>query len=133
METSPKRSFIQLRAQGIPYSAIAEKLGKSKQTLINWSKELKTDIANYRAIELDALRTQYQATKAVRLRILGQALAKVEQALQDRDMANVSTDKLVAMAIKLSEQLNQESETITFTRNHPFASDDHLDQIEWVG
>jgi transposase len=47
-----KEQFIQLRAQGVSYSNISKKIGKSKQTLIDWGKELEEEIRNLKAIEL---------------------------------------------------------------------------------
>ncbi len=37
---SLKERFVELRAKGHSYSSIAKELKKSKQTIINWSKEL---------------------------------------------------------------------------------------------
>lgn len=39
-----KQQFIELRAKGWSFDKIAKKLGKAKQTLIDWSKELDKDI-----------------------------------------------------------------------------------------
>ena len=52
---SIKQEFIELRAKGWSFDKIAKKLGKAKQTLIDWSKELQDEIANRKAIELEAL------------------------------------------------------------------------------
>ena len=48
--TDDLQTFIELRAKGVPYAAISKQLGKSKQTLINWSRDHEQDIANARAI-----------------------------------------------------------------------------------
>jgi transposase len=34
-----KEMFLQLRIQGYTFAEISKRLGKSKQTMINWSKE----------------------------------------------------------------------------------------------
>ena len=39
-----KNEFIILRAQGWSFDKISKKLGKAKQTLIDWSKELQDEI-----------------------------------------------------------------------------------------
>ena len=60
METTELREkFIQLRAKGWSFDKIAKELGKAKQTLINWSKELQDEIANRKALELEALYESY--------------------------------------------------------------------------
>ena len=50
-----KERFIELRAKGWSFDKIAKELGKAKQTLIDWSKELQDEIANRKALELEAL------------------------------------------------------------------------------
>ena len=41
METiETKRRFIELRAKGYSFDKIAKELGKAKQTLLDWSREL---------------------------------------------------------------------------------------------
>ena len=51
-----KADFVQLRAKGLPYVRIAERLGVAKSTLANWNAELEAQIASARAMELEALR-----------------------------------------------------------------------------
>ena len=53
--TEQKERFIELRAQGFSFDKIAKELGKAKQTLIDWSRELQDEIANRKAMELDTL------------------------------------------------------------------------------
>ena len=47
-----KERFIELRAKGWSFDKIAKEIGKAKQTLIDWSKELQDEIANRKALEL---------------------------------------------------------------------------------
>ena len=54
METTElKERFIELRAKGWSFDRIAKELGKAKQTLIDWSKDLQDEIANCKALELE--------------------------------------------------------------------------------
>jgi hypothetical protein len=71
----------------------------SKQTLINWSKELQAEIANNRAIELEQLQQQYFMTKATRISMLGDLLAKSRDEVLTRSMTDVPTDKLIALIV----------------------------------
>jgi transposase-like protein len=42
METiETKRRFIELRAKGYSFDKIAKELGKAKQTLLDWSRDLR--------------------------------------------------------------------------------------------
>jgi DNA invertase Pin-like site-specific DNA recombinase len=63
--TEQKQRFIELRAKGNSFSSIAESISVSKPTLIKWSDELESDISNLKAIEQEALREQYLATKTI--------------------------------------------------------------------
>ena len=46
-----KTKFLELRARGIPYSRIAEAIGVSKPTLIQWGKSMAEEIADLQAAE----------------------------------------------------------------------------------
>jgi orotate phosphoribosyltransferase-like protein len=50
-----KEQFVELRARGWSFDRIAKELKVSKQTLINWSRELVLEISNRRAIERESL------------------------------------------------------------------------------
>jgi len=88
-----KLRFIDLRAQGLSYDKIARDLEVSKQTLINWSKECATEIANLKAIEMESLQERYYLTKSKRVEFLGKALAAVQDELENRDLKQVPTEK----------------------------------------
>lgn len=45
-----KERFVELRAKGWSFDRIARELKVSKQTLINWSRELALQIGNLKAI-----------------------------------------------------------------------------------
>jgi len=47
---SLKEQFVELRAKGHSYSSIAKELKKSKQTIINWSKELQFEVSNLKQL-----------------------------------------------------------------------------------
>lgn len=66
-----KQQFVELRASGITYQKIAEELQVSKQTLINWSRELNDDLENYMAIERDHVLRQFLLVKDSRQTTLG--------------------------------------------------------------
>ncbi|GAI30549.1 unnamed protein product, partial [marine sediment metagenome] len=50
-----KQKFIELKAQGLSNTKICEELGISKNTGVDWNKELKPKIDHYKSIERDAL------------------------------------------------------------------------------
>ena len=50
-----KNRFIQLRAKGYSLAKIAKELHVSKGTLSNWNQDLEQQIAQAKAMELEAL------------------------------------------------------------------------------
>jgi len=103
-----KERFIELRAKGWSFDKIAKELGKAKQTLIDWSKELEDEIANLKALELDALYEKHYLHKETRLQVFGELLSKIKAEALSRDLSDVPTDKLLELFLKYSNQLNEE-------------------------
>ena len=108
-----KEKFIELRAKGNSFDKIAQELGTSKQTLINWSKELKHEISNLKEIEREALQEKYFLSKAKRLEMFGSQLEALKNELGKRDLSTVSTDKLFELSLKYGAFLKDEAEPIT--------------------
>ena len=69
-----KERFIELRAKGYSFEKIAKELGKAKQTLIDWSKELQDEIANVKALELEALYEKFYLLKESKITNYGTCL-----------------------------------------------------------
>lgn len=103
-----KQRFIELRARGWSFDKIAKELGKAKQTLIDWSKELEEEIANYKALELEALYEAYYLHKENRLRTFGAMLTKIKEEVDSRDLSDVPTDKLLDLFLKYNNQIKEE-------------------------
>ena len=56
-----KERFIELRAKGWSFDKIAKEIGKAKQTLIDWSKELQDEIANKERLDfINEIIEEYQ-------------------------------------------------------------------------
>lgn len=106
MET--KEKFIELRAKGWSFDKIAKELGKAKQTLINWSKELEDEIANLKALELEALYETYYLQRESRLQTFGAMLTKIKEEVESRDFSDVPTDKLLELLLKYNSQVKEE-------------------------
>lgn len=109
METlDTKERFIELRAKGWSFDKIAQELGKAKQTLIDWSKELEEEIANLKALELEALYEKHYLHKETRLQLFGEVLSKIREEVMSRDLSEVPTDKLLELLLKYNNQLEEE-------------------------
>ena len=103
-----KERFIELRAKGWSFDKIAKETGKAKQTLIDWSKELQDEIANRKALELEALYESYYLLKENRLQTFGAMLTKIKEEVERRDLSDVPTDKLLDLLLKYNSQVKEE-------------------------
>lgn len=95
-----KQRFIELRAKGYSFDKIAKELGKAKQTLLDWSKELDLEIAQAKAMELETLYESYSLYKEARLKTLGEILSKLKKEVDQRDLSDLPTDKLLDLFLK---------------------------------
>lgn len=111
-----KEQFVELRATGMSFASIAERLDVSKTTLIAWSKELRGEISNLRQIHLEALREKHRVGAEHRMELFAKQLSAIEAELNKRSLEDVPTEKLVNMAIKLGSEMNQFAAPITFQR-----------------
>ncbi len=109
-----KERFIELRAKGWSFDKIAKELGKAKQTLIDWSKELKDEIANRKALELEALYEKYYLLKESRLKTFGELLGKLRKEVMSRDLSELPTDKLLDLLLKYENQVKEETVEPTY-------------------
>jgi len=103
-----KEKFIELRAKGCSFDKIAKEIGKAKQTLIDWSKELQDEIANRKALELEALYETYYLQRESRLQTFGAMLTKIKEEVENRDLSDVPTDKLLELLLKYNSQVKEE-------------------------
>ena len=113
-ETTVQR-FIELRAQSWSYARIMTELKVTKPTLIAWSRKHQFQIQNLKAIELEALAEKWLASTADRVNALGEQLRKVEAAISQRDVGELTTPQLHALARSLRRQISQATGPATFT------------------
>ena len=106
--TETKQEFIQLRAKGLSFDKIAKELKMAKQTLIDWSKEFEEEIANLKALELEALQEQYFLMKQDRLKNFGNTLNKLREEVEKRNLKDLPTDKLLELYLKYNNQVKEE-------------------------
>ena len=106
IEIKSKLSIVELRAQGYSIKKIADKLGVSKQTVVDTIKELKDEVASLQAVQLDALYEAEKITTEARIKNLSTLLKKIQQEIDSRDLSDVPTDKLIDLYIKTSSTLD---------------------------
>lgn len=119
-----KERFIELRAKGWSFDKIAKELGKAKQTLIDWSKELEDEIANLKALELEALYEKHYLLKENRIETFGVLLRKLKDEVMSRDLSDVPTDKLLDLLLKYENQLKDEIITPIYKTSEEIKEDE---------
>lgn len=115
-DNKTKQKFIEHRAAGHSFDKIAKELKVAKSTLINWSKEFEYEISNLKAIELESLQEQYYVTKRARIELIGTQIERLKEVLVERDLKDISTEKLLDLFIKYIQSLKYE-ETDTIFKN----------------
>jgi transcriptional regulator with XRE-family HTH domain len=96
-DNETKNRFIELRAHGLPLAKIADEIGVSKTTLVNWAQELQEEIDNLRSVELEALYDKYYLSARRKVEFFGDVLSQIQSELETRDLSEIPTEKLFAM------------------------------------
>lgn len=105
-----RQKFVTRRAQGWSLVRIASELGVARSTLIEWSRQLRFELQNQTAIELDDLQNRLLGPRQQRATALAEKLALIEAELRKRDLAQVSTAQLFALSAALRRQIIQETD-----------------------
>jgi hypothetical protein len=107
-----KNRFIELRAKGWSFDKIALELSKSKQTLLDWSRDLKEEIDKRKALELELIYESYYLIKKHRLQSLGDLLLRLQTEIGNRDLTGIPTEKLLDLYLKYNNQVKEELEPV---------------------
>lgn len=118
-----KERFIQLRAQGWSFDRIAKDMGRAKQTLIDWSKELQDEIANRKALELESLYERYYLLKETRIQTFGEMLTRLRGEITKRELSDIPTDKLLELYHKYSTLVKDETIEPVFKSSEEIAEE----------
>ncbi len=103
-----RNRFIELRAQGWSLKRIADEIGVSKPTLIQWQRQFEREIANLKSVELEALQEKVLASHEEELSRLARHLGRVEAVLAKRNLEVLSTEFLFCMAGSLRSQIRRQ-------------------------
>lgn len=128
-----KEKFVELRAKGLSFDRIAAELHVSKQSLINWAKELENEIGNMRRIELEALQEKYYMLKSQRIELFGEKLKAIKDELDKRNLSDLPTDKLFDLFVKYFNLLKEESIDTVFYGTEDLMAVNMDHPISWKG
>ncbi|MED4051554.1 hypothetical protein [Priestia megaterium] len=92
--------FMELRAKGKSFNQIAQQLKVGKQTLIDWNKEFREEVANRKAVEIEALQEKYFLTVQKSIEFYGSKIQRLENELKHRELLEVPTEKLFELLLK---------------------------------
>ncbi|WP_349768574.1 hypothetical protein [Priestia megaterium] len=92
--------FMELRAKGKSFNQIAQQLKVGKKTLIDWNKEFKEEVANRKAVEIEALQEKYFLTVQKSIELYGSKIQRLENELKHRELLEVPTEKLFELLLK---------------------------------
>ena len=109
-----KARFIELRGRGLPLKRIADEIGVSKTTLVNWEQDLKEQIDNVRAMIIEALYDKYYLSVRKKVEFFGDVLNRIQGELETRDLSTISTDKLFAMYAHFYREAERALPELTF-------------------
>jgi hypothetical protein len=90
--------FIELRARSIPYSKIAGDLNITKATAVRWGHKYKVEIDALVAVEAEALRDRFFASREKEIEFLAKRLQRIEHEIDQRNPQYMATRELTDLA-----------------------------------
>lgn len=102
-----KARFIEMRAEGHSYAAIAKELNISKSTCSEWQRELREQIETERQGRLEGLYRQYGLIEEARVERLGKIIERLDAAIEQADLGEMDPHRLLEMALKYAEAAKQ--------------------------
>lgn len=116
-DTETKRRFVELRAAGKSLAVIAKELHTAKSTLVEWSRELETEIHNLRQVELEALAEHHRVTKRERVATLAARLGAIRAAAEKVDLSKIEPERLLRLELMYTQHLAAETAGGAFVRD----------------
>lgn len=108
LDTDKTHRILELRAKGISYARIASEMGIGKQTAVDVCKENEEKVAALRALEFEELYETLRISAEERIKSHATLLAKIRKEIDERDLSDVPTDKLIDLYMKESAVLRDE-------------------------
>ena len=101
--------FVQLRVEGKSFQVIAEMLSVSKQTLINWSQEEEVDdqVSIARLSRIQNALSDLNQSKEAQIVFYARLGKKIQNELEKRDVADISTDRLIPILERLKSKISE--------------------------
>ena len=114
ISATKKQQILSLRAQGASYATIATEVKIANQTAVDFCKENEETLATLKAMELEAFYESFRVSKEARIEELVLIKNRLKDEIAKRDLADVPTDKLIALYMKAQDAIKDEAIEITF-------------------
>lgn len=106
-----KLRVIELRAEGLSFAKIAKEAKISKQTAVDIVRDNIDEVTTLQAVEMEALIDAERVNQRGRIEQLSALHSRLRQEIEQRDLSEVPTEKLINLFIKTSETLKGEVTT----------------------
>lgn len=106
-----KLRVIELRAEGLSYAKIAQEANISKQTAVDIIRENIDEVSTLQAVEMEALIDAERVNQRGRIEQLSALHSRLREEIEQRDLSQIPTEKLIKLFIKTSETLKGEVTT----------------------
>jgi len=100
-----KEQYILLRAEGLSYRKIAERLQISRNTCKRWEEDLAAEISRTKSERLEDVYNLYKLGREEHIKKLGETLQRIDAALEEKDLAEVPAEKLLKIKLDYEERL----------------------------
>ena len=114
-----KQQFITMRVEGNSFEQIAKALSIEKPNLIQWNKEKETRNAINEGLAIrlnDEVRT-LEMGKQNRLSAMLKIYKKVINEIEQRDLSDIATDKLIQLSVLLNQKINDQNNSVEIGEN----------------
>lgn len=109
MKDNEKRmAFIEARAEGKSYGAIAQELQISKSTCVQWGKEFDEEIATLKDAQRAEQIEAYKKQKEARIKGLNATLEKIDKAIEEVDFSELNAKELLNLKLNYTRALKEE-------------------------
>lgn len=112
-----QRDFILLRAHGLSYDKIAQKLKTSKATLIQWSKLFEENIQEVQFHAYVEIKESYQWSIKSKYETLLKQLQKIDDGILNADLSQSSIKELFTIKSHLVAELEAIERKISIKSN----------------
>lgn len=109
MHTEDKRNqFIELRALGLSYAKIAEQLGVTSRTLVEWGKQYAVDIEVLRIAEREAIGERLAGNREEWIKRKYAHFERLDADFARREFKYCSTESVFRMLVNQRESLEND-------------------------